>query len=135
MAQSLEKVLMEFNFSVNVQMYRIRNGSATACTLNASVSQRERDGERRRGRAGVCVCLCVSTCYIINRGGRECCLACHTTATRCIGRRDAASELNSTTQDTRLAALKQKYRTKSCLYWRAHDGARGRLKVQCLLRS
>lgn len=34
--------------------------------------------ERQTGCVGVCVC--VSTCYIIESGGRVCFLACHTTA-------------------------------------------------------
>lgn len=70
----------QFNFRAHVQMYRTWNGSGPAFSLNASLSQRlvERDGEGLRGRAGVCV----STCYIIKRGGREPCLACHTTATQ-----------------------------------------------------
>lgn len=34
--------------------------------------------EKERDRVGAWVC--VSTCYITKSGGRECCLACHTTA-------------------------------------------------------
>lgn len=50
---------------------------------------------------GVQVCVCVSTCYIIKRGGREHCLACHTTATRSDKRgRDGVSERHSTTRHT-----------------------------------
>lgn len=120
----------ELNFRAHVQMYRMCNGSAPACTLNASLSQRERerDGERLRGREGVCVCVRVSTCYIIKRGGRERCLACHTTATH-FGRRgrdgSVGAQFHNPRGHSRLATLKQKYRTERCWCWSVHDGARG----------
>lgn len=77
------------NFRAHIRTYRMYNGSAPLRTPNVSLSLLwylcvcvcrfvglfERERERQRG----CVGVCVSTCYIIESGGRECCLACHTT--------------------------------------------------------
>lgn len=111
----------KINFRARIQMYGMCNGSAPVCTLNASLSERER--ERQRG----CVGVCVSTCYITESGGRECCLACHTTvALRGEREKDGMPELCSTTRNTLVYNAQNPPHRH--LYRRACDGAEGHVE-------
>lgn len=96
------------------------------CVLLMRPYQRER--ERQRG----CVGGCVSTCYITESGGRECCLACHTTValrggggereTACLSSVPQLGTLLFTTLKTPQPPHHQH------LYRRACDGAEGHVE-------